>query len=526
MSNSCYGFSEINNTYLNVNRYIQLKDKTKDNSELSEGNVMSGYLSELQPHQAIRYLNIRNESANYQNWDSATMEGCRLFGCNVSNTSLFSTDIISTSFMDCSLSHDDFSHADICSIVAASTKFNSINFNIATMRDCEYQSCYFCNCTFEHIAMTHTKFVSCCFENIIITQSSSYLNEFHDCTFKNCHFQGNFFYSIFSNCIICSNFTPIELKGFNAFFHCNESVDILSKSSDVLSYLKENYLFLNIEIFRLNCNEINLDTFILESLIAISQLIKHNVVVRLEQIDFIQKLFVYACQMSKLSPLTMHQGISVIDMIFESPSSEYAALQKSQQCLNQLKNTMYLEYMRAMSNIPKITTIDYSSPHIILYKITYEEEPQLPISEIINQIFDKLKMHGFKAERIKTEKGSFIEYIQLLNEAEPIIQIILSLTTGAIVPIALASIKNNKKHKESSSERSQHVNIINSNINSPTIVNNYNIVLSNFEPQTQHAALCITQVLSQNNVSAANGYLGYSQGNIRSIEIITPENMK
>ena len=114
---------------------------TPDNSELSEGNVMSGYLSELQPHQAIRYLNIRNESANYQNWDSATMEGCRLFGCNVSNTSLFSTDIISTSFMDCSLSHDDFSHADICSIVAASTKFNSINFNIATMRDCEYQSC-------------------------------------------------------------------------------------------------------------------------------------------------------------------------------------------------------------------------------------------------------------------------------------------------------------------------------------------------------------------------------------------------
>lgn len=51
------------------------------------------------------------------------------------------------------------------------------------------------------------------------------------------------------------------------------------------------------------------------------------------------------------------------------------------------------------------------------------------------------------------------------------------------------------------------------------IVNNYNIILSNLDPQTQQTAQIASQVLTDNQISAVNGYLGYSKENVKTIEI-------
>lgn len=485
---------------------------------------MNMCLSDLENHQSISYANINGENVISANWESVTIEGCVISDCSISDTSLFSSDTICTSINTCKFSNINFAHSDICSIIAIDTEFKNVDFSTAAMRDCEYKSCVFSNCKFEHIAMTYTKFSDCIFKNIIIEQSSSYLNEFYNCIFENCHFEGNFFYSIFYNCILCDNLFPSKLKAFNALMD-NVEPENDDNSEDIISYLEKDFLFLNIEIYRLNMLEISMDTFVLESLFAISQLVKHNIVIRLEQIEFLQKIFEYTCQFYQLPLLTIQQGINIIDKIFEASPSNYISLQKLQQCLNQLKNSMYLEYVKRINNLPKLSSTDYTASQTMIYKITYNEEPTIQLSDIINKILKKLNINDVTAKRIKTEKGSFVEFIELLNAAQPIIQIILSLTTGVLVPIVLEKIKSGSKKQQDNPQTTQNLNAINSNINSPTILYNYNIILSDFDLQTQHVAQIASQVLTESQMSAVNGYLGYSIENIKTIEASNQQNM-
>ncbi len=484
---------------------------------------MKHSLLELKNNQSIRYITANNEVINSTNWNSVTIDGCIISDCSIINTNLGNSDIIGTTFIKCKHKNTDMSRSDICSIVASDTVFESIDFRMATMRDCEYNDCIFEECSFEHIAMTHTKYSNCIFRNISIEQSSSYLNEFYNCTFDNCSFKGNFYYSIFTNCNLCDHFLSDELRAFNMLLYNKEAQkNIFSK--DTIEQLKDNYLFLNIEIYRLNMSEIRLDSFIIESLLAISQLIKNDIVIRLEQIEFIQKVFEFTCKYDPLPLLTIQQGINIIDTLFEGSETGGISLQKSQQCLNQLKNTMYLEYISKMNALPKIRTIDFSR-NTTIYKITYNEQPSVQLSEIINNILEGLDIKDKSAERIKTEKGSFIEFIKFFSDVEPIIQIIMSFTTGVITPIILAKIKN-KSDKDKPIHNTQTINAINSNINSPTVINNYNIILSEFDPITQQAAQMTSKVLNSQRCSSLNGYLGYSKENIKSIEIINSEDLK
>ena len=177
-----------------------------------------------------------------------------------------------------------------------------------------------------------------------------------------------------------------------------------------------------------------------------------------------------------------------------------------------------------MNALPKIRTIDFSR-NTTIYKITYNEQPSVQLSEIINNILEGLDIKDKSAERIKTEKGSFIEFIKFFSDVEPIIQIIMSFTTGVITPIILAKIKN-KSDKDKPIHNTQTINAINSNINSPTVINNYNIILSEFDPITQQAAQMTSKVLNSQRCSSLNGYLGYSKENIKSIEIINSEDLK
>ena len=481
-------------------------------------------LLELRNNQSIRYITTNNEIIDSINWNSVTIDGCIISDCSIINTNLGNSDIIGTTFIKCKYKNTDLSRSDICSIVATDTVFENIDFRMATMRDCEYNKCIFEGCSFEHIAMTHTKYSNCIFRNISIEQSSSYLNEFYNCTFDNCCFKGNFYYSIFTNCNLCYQFLSNELRAFNMLLHNNEAqTNILKK--DTIEHLKDNYLFLNIEIYRLNMSENSLDSFIIKSLFAISQLIKNDIVIRLEQIEFIQKVFEFTCKYKPFPLLTIQQGINIIDTMFEESELGCISLQKSQQCLNRLKNTMYLEYISKMNTLPKIQAVDFYS-HTTIYKITYNEQPSVQLSEIINIISEGLNIKDKAAERIKTEKGSFIEFIKSFSDIEPIIQIIMSFTTGVITPIILAKIKNKSDNNKPINNNTQTINAINSNINSPTVINNYNIILSEFDPKTQQAAQMTAKVLNSQKCSALNGYLGYSKENIKLIEIINYEDMK
>lgn len=288
--------------------------------------------------------------------------------------------------------------------------------------------------------MTHCKFTNCRFKNISIEQSSSYLNEFSDCKFEICSFKGNFFYSLFYNCNLCSNIFTETIRAFNALLNSTEPANKI-KNEKILKSLNDNNMFLNIEIYRLNLKEIKIDTFVFESIIAISQLIRHNIVIQLEQIEFLQKIIEYTCVHDPIPLLTIQQSISVIDRIFKDFLVDYISVIKAQKYLNQIKNTMYIDYMCRINTLPKIKEFGVNNKNNATYKITYKTQPSLQIVDIINRILANLNESSIKAKQIKTEEGSFIEFISLLKEAEPLIQIILAFTTGVLTPVALERVR-------------------------------------------------------------------------------------
>ncbi len=153
-------------------------------------------------------------------------------------------------------------------------------------------------------------------------------------------------------------------------------------------------------------------------------------------------------------------------------------------------------------------TIDYTHSQPCTYKITYEHEPEIEISKIINSVLDKMGIQSVKAVRISTEKGSFIEVIEFIQEAQPLIQILLSIATGVVVPLIV------NKNKTSSSKPAKSQNAVEqSQATQPTIINNYYITQN--QTIINNCVSCTMQVFAENDITASTNFKGYSRDNVQ-----------
>ena len=473
---------------------------------------MEKLLKDLKNGETTSYLVYENEEICDCDWGSVTIDTCHITHTSISNVILVNSDIIGTTFEESSFNEDDISHADICTISSEKVQFNRVIFDVSTIRDCEFSFCEFCECTFEHVAMTYSKFENCVFRNIIINQSSSYLNNFINCKFINCQFRGNFFYSLFINCEFTHEFITDKLLAYN-FITPTDSVT----SYDDNIFEKElvyNNMFINIEVYKLNHALIKPDMFIFETFIAIHKLLSHSIVVRMEQIEFIRKVSEFFCQKNMIATITIIQAISIIEKIFNETYERPSSIKKSKDKLNQLKNTLFLEYINRINETPALT-IDFTKSQPIIYKITYENEPDIELSYIINTALQKMGISSVKAKRISSENGSFIEFMQFIKEAQPMIQLILSFTTGVVIPIVAGKIK---KKKEKNSQPLID-NSLNYNGNNIIVINNLNMNLVNLS-SNQECSSAIAQALLENSITVQSDFKGYSKDNIRSIEVV------
>lgn len=61
-------------------------------------------------------------------------------------------------------------------------------------------------------------------------------------------------------------------------------------NDDMVENLRSSFLFLNMEIYRLNSGAISSESFLIESLVAINKLISKDILLRSEQIEFVEKV--------------------------------------------------------------------------------------------------------------------------------------------------------------------------------------------------------------------------------------------
>lgn len=472
---------------------------------------MIKFLNDLRKSDTASFLIFENESINNRDWNSVTFDTCTLTASNISEVSLKNSDVVGTTIEISSLTDVDFSHSDICSTICKNTKFENVKFDVSTIKDCEFSSCEFENCSFEHVAMTYSKFEKCIFRNIKINQSSSYLNNFLNCEFVSCQFLGNFFYSLFVDCALNREFLSGKLLAHNIFIPAVKHE--LSEEVSLHQELIEKKMFINIEILKLNQSLIDPDRFIFESLIAIHKLISNSIVVRIEQIDFVRNFAETYFLKNMIRTITIVQAITIIDKIFEDTYSNENALRKSTDKLNQIKNTFFLEYINRINTMPALT-IDFAHTQPTLYKFIFEEEPEVEISKIINKTLQKMGIEAVKATRISSEKGSFIEVVEFIKNAEPLIQIILSLTTGAVIPIVVENFKKKKDKDKPSTNNNTNYNGANF-----IVINNPSFNLINIS-SNQDCYSAAAQVLLENDVTVNTNFKGYSRANVRSVEIV------
>lgn len=86
------------------------------------------------------------------------------------------------------------------------------------------------------------------------------------------------------------------------------------------------------------------------------------------------------------------------------------------------------------------------------------------------------------------------------------------------MPILVAKMDKSNKKEITPIQYTQNNYQINSNLNSPTVINNYNITIT--DSQNPKVAVVVVQTLNDYNLNAANGYLGYSKENVKSVIII------
>jgi len=461
---------------------------------------------------------------SYQYINSETVENSKLcnisvIGCNINNSSFQHVDFQSTDFdgtiiLNCKTENINWTYTDFCSLTAVDSEFINVDFSSSTMRNCDFTSCIFTNCNFNHIALSDSSFNNCRFDNINLIESSTYLNIYSNCSFFKCNINGNFYYNFMINNLYKETNFQKKLISYNYF-------DLLSLEyigfdhlalSSLKSYLMDHKLLINYVITDMNCNK-NIDLSVLSFIAAVGKLIDNDILIRDEQLSFIQKLIYYFIDKNLISPVTIVESWSCVDQLMSKINlDDNIAFSKAKGSLNEIRNTLYFYYLEMGQKISYL--FDEKSDNLErVVKIVYEEEPGIPICQIINEIKDSLGISDPNSYRIKSEKGSFIEWISCYDSVVACLELFISVIgVGLSIKSNLSNENNIISQEESISfgqEEGQLIELFNSALKK-----------QKFNPEVNQT---ISIVLKEEIVAKKN-FKGYKKSNIRSIDIITQNN--
>ena len=473
------------------------------------------FFNNMVPGEMLSYKFVIEEELN-----AVDLSGTTIVGCTIQDSIFKDVDFISSDFDGTILSHCKFfdgkwTRSDCCSLTAADTTFSNIDFTLSTMRSCEFNNCTFIKCTFEHIALSGSRFNHCHFNDIHLVHSSTYLNTYSNCFFEECDYRGNFYYNLFINNQYIHTSYHKKLFSYN-YFHMSENIELSQigftseKCEELIKELRDNKLLLNLVLLELNQTN-DMDMALTFFIYGIRNLLELNVLIREEQLDFLQKLLQYAIEVKNSSAVTIAEMLSCLEEMttyFENnPNSAYY---KCKETLNLIKNTLYMAYQEiAQDTLCFKDKQNEGSEKIV--KIVYGEEPQIPICDIINEIKNALRISAPDAVRIKTEYGSFHEWISCYDSVLNCLQLFV-----AVLGIGYTVLKDHqheqKKLKEVPADKDsseQMLLMLNKALSKQKINPDFN--------QT-------VKIMVKNEIIASKKFRGYSKTNIYSIDIISKDN--
>lgn len=462
---------------------------------------------------------------NDEHIEKSVLRNTNIIGCTIQNSSFTGVDFNSSDFdgtiiMHCEFIHCDWARTDCCSITASHTIFNDIDFSLSTMSNCDFKQCTFINCKFEHIALRGSNFEQCIFKYIHLTQSSTYLNTYTDCYFDSCNINGNFYYNLLlHNKYIKSSFNK-KLFAYNYFSICGkENLLALgldySQKEDIKTYLIQNNLLINLVILELNENN-DVDMSIIRFIVAIGEILEIGLLVREEQLQFIHKFLEFLLQNDLISAVTIAEALYCLEKSMELfESQRNTSYEKCRRTINFIKNELYQAYQTMGQRIAYIKNEEIINKERIV-KIVYGQEPQIPICSIINDIKTSLGIDAPDAVRIKTEIGSFHEWISCYDSILQCLQLFI-----AVIGLGYSMYNDRKKEAEKdNNDCVEKTNLVDTT--SEQMVNLINKALSKQKINPEFSQTI--QIVVKNDIIATKKFRGYSKSNVQSIDIITKSN--
>lgn len=480
-------------------------------------NEFSGHLL---PSKIYTYLFLERKNLSQQNLHSISLKNCVFENIDFTETLFSNSDFDSCQLQECIFKNQSFQNSDIISCNFKKCTFIKVNFKGATMINNSFENCTFISCNLNHVTMTDSTFSECSINDLNLRQSSTSLNIFTKCLWSNSKINGNFVF----NLIIDSSFTntslDTDLLSLNFGFSKN-NLNELRIDKGTLTILQQQLLnrkdLINAAIVELNTNTDLYEYSIFFCVSIIIEQIQKNIIVRSEQIKFIELVIQHLISIKKLSLITIIQLLALIDSYKKFETSNIS-IEKAKCNINYIYNLLFKTYKDSIERLDKTLAQIETNDSKVIIKFTFKEKPLLETCDLLSCLQMQFGIPAPYPVQIKTEKGSFIEWIQSPDNILKCLQLLVSII-GVGVNITKICVDSKKKKKENNNSKTIETNTFKQSCNNTVTLNIPDVINTQLSSvQTEKDVSNVINVFVVNGMTINNGYQGFNNNNIDNIE--------
>lgn len=479
-------------------------------------------------NQNFSLLRLYKENHVNDTAESSLFHGTIIEQNDWENVKIDNSDLEAIRILHSTIKNTSFKNADIHSIFAVNTEFYNVSFENTDITDCTFSNCKFIKCNFSGAALKESVFENCILEEPLFMNGSYIMNTFKNCVFQRTCFKNVFYYTHFDECVFEGVVLEAYLLGYIyglsitnleslTFLFMGEACDytyqeVCSKIEDVY---KNRKMIINLGILYLLDPQLIPANAILKCFECVNKYIENDCLVQNEQMIFLNKIITIMYCKEQISPLVLVYLLNIINAILNS--KENVALEKAKTGLTSIKNSILTHYHAFADELTERLSC-YPKNGETMLKIIYEKEPTYRLTDIINEI-DSTK----EITVVKTEIGSFVEWIKCVAEVLPYIDTFLALL-GVVVPIVVTKVNKKKQTDNKQVPNKDCVVEINNNIDISQLSKKQTqilpeIIKNSIDPVLQNNINRTVKFVLNNNFVAVDDKHGYTTQNLRSIEV-------
>lgn len=457
--------------------------------------------------QEIEYKKIEKSFFKNQNFSYVTIRNSIITNCHFENVDLRNCDLLSTKIYSSIFNKVSFDSADIFSIWFSDCQFINTDFTGAGIEDITFVNCTFENCIFGDVSLKNCVFINTKFIKIIPDSCTFSLNNYKECSFKECVFKGSFQYQIFESCqfekvtmdsnILKYNFGLGQTSGITYIHNSDMVQDIDFLKHELIFECSKNKLFINAVLVDYNfAKEIN-PVLAIKSIKAIGVMIKNEILLRNDELYFLKNIFHHFYINKLIAPIVLYKLFEELKKIYVEDYSDNIVIAKSKETLHLISNSVYWDFSDFCEQLKlsSIKKIKYIAPAYL--SIHYVNEPQVQLSFLLNQCLPGTFY------RTSTKNGSFWEYIEVGQNGLEILKIFIQLL-GITVPIIYSETKEKHKKEPPKTKIQKDVEI--------------NITDSRNQKDTAELIQKTCQLINASDMLTSD-QRGYNNNNIKEIKI-------